>query len=244
MTPDANANPPHNPFSFLKAILIGTAIGFLVVLAAPYLAPAHRGPLTYATADVQPDPIKVSAAASRSTQKHSLSAAVKSADASLNPPAEPSARAPAGSSLSPEAKQPVEAKDGQPPDPIAGEPGKETAPIEPVLVPAVNLTFPKTFSAEEMTAALQPLLSFRISDGDAAAIKDVISSVSRGDDASARAAIRKISDPAARSFAEWKRLRASSADFNEVMAFRRAHPLFPEPAQEPCFFPMLQPPMC
>ena len=47
-----------------------------------------------------------------------------------------------------------------------------------------------------------------------------------------RAAIRKISDPAAKSFAEWKRLRASAADFNEIMAFRKAHPLFPEPAQD------------
>ncbi|MGB9164668.1 MAG: hypothetical protein WCC41_09495, partial [Rhodomicrobium sp.] len=208
-TPDADANPPHNPFSFLKAILIGTAIGFLVVLSAPYLAPAHRGPLTYATADVQADPVKVSAATNHPTQKHSLGAAVKSPDASLTPPAKSSAQASAGSAPPPEAKQPVEAKDGQPPVPNAGEPGKEAAPVEPVLVPAVNLTFPKTFSAEEMTAALQPLLSFRISDADAAAIKDVISSVSRGDDASARAAIRKISDPAAKSFAEWKRLRAS-----------------------------------
>ena len=234
-TPDADANPPHNPFSFLKAILIGTAIGFLVVLSAPYLAPAHRGPLTYATADVQADPVKVSAATNHPTQKHSLGAAVKSPDAGLTPPAKSSAQASAGSAPPPEAKQPVEAKDGQPPVPNAGEPGKEAAPVEPVLVPAVNLTFPKTFSAEEMTAALQPLLSFRISDADAAAIKDVISSVSRGDDASARAAIRKISDPAAKSFAEWKRLRASSADFNEVMVFRRAHPQFPEPAQEAPF---------
>ena len=231
-TPDADANPPHNPFSLLKAILIGTAIGFLVVLAAPYLAPPHRGPLTYATADMQPDPVKVSAAANRSTQKHSLSGDVKTTEAEPKPPAEPGSQAPAGSAPSPEAKEPEAAKDGQPPVPNAGEPGKESAPVEPVLVPAVNLKFPKTFSNEEMTAALQPLLSFRISDSDAAAIKDVISSVSRGDDAAARAAIKKISDPAAKSFAEWKRLRASSADFNEIMAFRKAHPLFPEPAQD------------
>ena len=231
-TPDADANPPHNPFSLLKAILIGTAIGFLVVLAAPYLVPAHRAPLTYATADMHPDPVKVSAAANRSTQKHSLSGGVKTTEAEPRPPAERGSNVPAGSAPSPEAKEPETARDGQPPVSNAGEPGKESAPVEPVLVPAVNLKFPKTFSNEEITAALQPLLSFRISDGDAAAIKDVISSVSRGDDAAARASIRKISDPAARSFAEWKRLRASAADFNEIMAFRKAHPLFPEPAQD------------
>ena len=231
-TPDADANPPHNPFSLLKAILIGTAIGFLVVLAAPYLVPAHRAPLSYATADMHPDPVKVSAAANRSTQKHSLSGDVKTTEAEPRPPAEPRLKALAGSAPSPEAKEPETAKDGQPAVSNAGEPGKESTPVEPVLVPAVNLKFPKTFSNEEMTATLQPLLSFRISDGDAAAIKDVISSVSRGDDAAARAAIKKISDPAAKSFAEWKRLRASAADFNEIMAFRKAHPLFPEPAQD------------
>jgi soluble lytic murein transglycosylase len=227
-TPDPGANPPRNPFSLLKAILIGTAIGFLVVLAAPYVVPAHRVPLTYATADMQPDPVKVSAAANRSTQKHG----VKTTEAEPKSPTEPGSQAPAGSASPPDAKEPETAKDSQPPVPNAGEPGKESAPVEPVLVPAVNLKFPKTFSNEEMTATLQPLLSFRISDSDATAIKDVISSVSRGDDAAARAAIKKISDPAAKSFAEWKRLRASAADFNEIMAFQKAHPLFPEPAQD------------
>src|SRR5271157_3125626 len=229
-TPDPDANPPHNPFGLLRAILIGTALGFLAVLAVPYLLPSHQAPLTYATANLQPAPVKVSGAANRSTQKHSSSADVKTAEARTKPPIEPGAQIPGGSAPSPEAKQSEEA--GQPSVSNPGEPSKESAPAEPVLIPAVNLKFPKTFSTEEMTAALQPLLSFRISDGDAAAIKDVISSVSRGDDAGARAAIRKISDPAAKSFAEWKRLRASSVDFNEVMAFRRGHPLFPEPAQE------------
>ena len=231
-TPDQDANPPHNPFGLLRAILIGTALGFLAVLAVPYLLPSHQAPLTYATANLQPDPVKVLGAAKRSTQKHSSIADVKTAEASPKPPVEPGAQVSGGSAPSPEAKQSEEAKDGQPPVSNPGEPSQESAPAEPVLVPAVTLKFPKTFATEEMTAALQPLLSFRISDGDAAAIKEVISSVSRGDDAGARAAIRKISDPAAKSFAEWKRLRASSVDFNEIMAFRRVHPLFPEPAQE------------
>lgn len=82
-----------------------------------------------------------------------------------------------------------------------------------------------------MTAALQPLLSFKLGDSDVAAIKEAMSS--RGDDA--RAATKKISDPAAKVFVEWKRFRNASADFNETMAFRKAHPLFPEPLQDPGF---------
>ena len=230
-TPHADAKPPNNPFGLLKAILIGTALGFIAVLAVPYLLPEHRAPLNYATADLQPDPVHVSGAANRSTQKHSSGANVKMAEASSKPPGDPGAQAPGGNTP-PQAAHPGEAKESQPPVPTSGEPGKESAPVEPVLVPALTLKFPKTFSSEEMTSALQPLLSFRISDSDAAAIKDVISSVSRGDDAAARAAIKKISDPAAKSFAEWKRLRASSVDFREVMTFRRAHPLFPEPVQD------------
>ncbi len=232
-TPDADANPPHNPFGLLKAILIGTALGFIAVLVVPYLLPAgHQAPLNYATADLQQEPVIVPGAAKRSTQEHSSRAKVKTAEASSSPPVEVGAQVPGGSAPETQAAHPEEAKDGQPPASNGGEPGKESAPVEPVLVPAVNLKFPKTFSSEEMTSALQPLLSFRISDGDAAAIKEVISSVSRGDDAGARAAIKKISDPAAKSFAEWKRLHASSADFREVTAFGRAHPLFPEPVQD------------
>ena len=231
-TPDADAKPPHNPFGLLKAILIGTALGFIAVLVVPYLLPGHQAPLNYATADLQHVPV-VPGAANRPTQKHSARANVKTADASSTPPVEPAgAQGPDASAPNSQAANPEQAKDGQPPASNGGEPGKEGAPVEPVLVPAVNLKFPKTFSSEEMDSALQPLLSFRISDGDAATIKEVIANVSRGDDAGARAAIKKIGDPAAKSFAEWKRLHASSADFREVMAFRRAHPLFPEPVQD------------
>ncbi len=227
-TPDADANPPHNPFGLVRAILIGTALGFIAVLVVPYLLPGHQVPLDYAAADLQQEPVIVPGTANRSTQKHSSGANAKTAEASSRPPVEQ----PAGSAPETVAAHPEESKDGQPPASNAGEPGKESAPAEAVLVPAVNLKFPKTFSSEEMTSALEPLLSFRISDSDAAAIKEVISSVSRGDDAGARAAIKKISDPAAKSFADWKRMHASSADFREVMAFRRAHPLFPEPVQD------------
>jgi soluble lytic murein transglycosylase len=120
--------------------------------------------------------------------------------------------------------------------PAAPQPAKEPEKAQPALVPAVTLKFPKTFSTEEMTEALKPLLSFKIGDSDAAAVKEAISSVSKGDDAGARAAIKKIGDPAAKIFAEWRRLRSSPAEnFNEALAFRKAHPLFPEPPQEPSF---------
>ena len=215
-TPEADVNNAHNPFSFLKAILLGTAIGFFVVLAAPYVVPPHRAPTTYSSADLRLSP----------PQEHGAKGNVKNPGENPDRPAQSKGQGSEGAD---------QAKGSQTPVPDASEAGKEAAPPEPVLVPAVNLKFPETFSSDEMTAALEPLLSFRISDGDAAAIKDVISSVSRGDDAGARAAIRKISDPAAKSFAEWRRLRGSSADFNEVMAFRKAHPLFPEPPQDALF---------
>jgi soluble lytic murein transglycosylase len=103
---------------------------------------------------------------------------------------------------------------------------------EPVLVPEVEVTFPKPFSREEMTAALMPLLSFKLSEEDAKAVKEAVEAASREDDEDARDAIKKIADPAAKVFAEWKRLRQHDADFQEVMAFRAAHPLFPEPPQD------------
>lgn len=232
LSPDAKTNPPQHPFRLLIAILIGSALGFLAVLAVPYFLPERREPSSYATADLQPQPLKVTAAINRSPQKQSGSGDVKTAQAAPMPSAAPAQQA--KSANAPEAKDRAEAKDGQP-EPgsaPAQQPSQTSAPAEPVLVPAVTVKFPKTFSGEDMNAALQPLFSFKIGDGDAAAIKEVISSVSKGDDAGAKAAIKKINDPAARTFAEWKRLRSPSADFNEVMAFRRAHPLFPEPLQD------------
>jgi soluble lytic murein transglycosylase len=233
LSPDGKTNPPHNPFGLLKAILIGSALGFIAVLAVPYLLQAHRDPLSYAAADLQPQPLKATAAVNRSAQKQAVSAGAKTAEAGPKPSVAPG-QAASTNAPAPEAKDRAVANDGQPPVPAAPpeQPSQASAPAEPALVPAVTLKFPKTFSSEEMNAALEPLLSFKIGDGDAAAIKEVISSASRGDDAAAKAAIKKISDPAAKTFAEWRRLRAPSADFNEIMAFRRAHPLFPEPVQD------------
>ena len=83
-----------------------------------------------------------------------------------------------------------------------------------------------------MTAALQPLLSFKIGGEDAKAVKEAFEAASREDDDDARAAIKKIASPAARNFAEWKRLRNPQADFQEGLAFRLAHPLYPDLPQD------------
>ncbi len=216
-TPDTQSKPPHNPFGLLKAILIGMALGFFAVLAVPYVWP-NRGPVSFAAAGLQATPGTVSgAAASRRNGGGSASADAK---------ADSDQKTPAGA-------QERKDSEGQALIPAGPQPPKDGAKTQPVLVPAVTLKFPKTFSSEEMTEALQPLLSFRIGESDAAAIKAVIASVTKGDDAAARAAIKKIADPTARTFAEWRRLRSSPSDFNEVMEFRKAHPLFPEPVQEP-----------
>ena len=79
---------------------------------------------------------------------------------------------------------------------------------------------------------LKPLFAFRISEGDAAAVKEVFSALGKGDEDAAKAAIAKITDPSARKFAEWKRLRSASGHFKEAMAFGAANPLFPQPPQD------------
>jgi soluble lytic murein transglycosylase len=215
-TPEDHTNSPHNPFGLLKAILIGIALGFFAVIAAPYILP-HRG-VPYAAAELQATPVKLAGAAK--TKEVAASPAGKP-DGDGKPTADVQERKDAN---------------GQPIVPAAPQSRKETEKAQPALVPAVTLKFPKTYSAEEMTEALKPLLSFRIGDSDAAAVKEAIASASKGDDAGARAAIKKIGDPAARTFAEWRRLRASPTEnFNETMAFRKAHPLFPEPSQDSSF---------
>jgi soluble lytic murein transglycosylase len=108
----------------------------------------------------------------------------------------------------------------------------ESPKPEPVLASITDLKFPKSSSAQEMTAALEPLLSFKISEEDVKAVKDAADAAKRDDDGDARDAIKKISAPAAKVFADWMRLHVPRADFQEVMAFRAAHPFFPEPPQD------------
>jgi soluble lytic murein transglycosylase len=214
-TPEDHTHLSHNPFGLLKAILIGIALGFFAVLAAPYILP-HRSAVPQAAAELKATPVQI-------------------ADAKSAKPNEAAGK-PGGDRKAAAALQERKDASGQPKVPAAPQPATEPEKAQPALIPAVTLKFPKTVSIEEMTEALQPLLSFKIGDSDAAAVKDAISSASKGDDAGARAAIKKIGDPAAKNFAEWRRLKSSAVEnFNEAMAFRKAHPLFPEPPQESSF---------
>ena len=112
--------------------------------------------------------------------------------------------------------------------PAPAESKEAPAPeAEPVLVPAVQLTFPKPFSDNEMAQALKPLLSFQIGAADVSSVKEVISAASKGQEEAARAGLSKISDPAARKFAQWNILRLADAPLSDIRAFRAANPLFP-----------------
>jgi len=203
-TPDPKANAPAERFRFLKAILIGSALGFLAVSLVPYLLPTHH---EASTAQQQPKPAKIANAKAATPANAPL---VPVVDRGGTPSLKPT---------------PVVASttDGASPATSKGQTS---------LVPAVDLRFPKPFPKEDMTASLDPVLSYRLSDSDAAAIKDVISAAAKGNDSAARDAIKRISDPSARSFAEWRRVRAAS-DFDDTMAFRAANPLFPEPPIDP-----------
>ncbi len=205
-------------------------------MVVPYVLPAHQkaSGLGYRAAPSPVRPIiKPSAAPSKSSElRDEPSATAKlqdmaekstGADASTGQDQKPQARVEAVPSASIQTAD----RDGQVPA-APPEPAKDTAAAEPVLTAAVDVKFPKPFGDDEITNALQPILSFKISDDDAAAVKDAIS---KGDSDSGREALKRIADPAARAFAEWKRLRGSNG-FDDILAFRKAHPLFPEPIQD------------
>src|ERR1700731_2474831 len=207
-TPPAKATAPRDPFGLLKAILIGLVLGFIAVMLVPYLLPAHdgqrrmaSGPASTPQQPAEKVPVSISppprAESDGSNAKVSPEKA-KSPEIVNAPPVvsakseqrdEPPSEAPRADDV--KAPAPVENEEVKFQVPAAPEVAKDTPKAEPVLVPAVKVSFPKTFSDKDMTVAVQPLLSFKISDDDAAAIKEVISAASKGDDSAARAAIKK-----------------------------------------------------
>ncbi|MFT4079119.1 transglycosylase SLT domain-containing protein [Rhodomicrobium sp.] len=211
-TPDPQSNAPADRFRFVKAIIIGSALGFFAVSFVPYLLPSQKEPSVSASTASDPKtaaeakPLKVSEAMPAPTPAVNRGLSLKPTPVSVQ-------------------TAPASGSEGVPP---ATEPKKG----ETSLIPAVDLRFPKPFPKEDMTASLDPVLSYRLSDGDAAAIKDALAAAAKGNDSNARDAIKKISDPSARTFAEWRRVRAAS-DFDDTMAFRVANPLFPEPPVDP-----------
>ncbi len=218
-SPDKN-KPPQNPLGFLNAILTGLIVGFVAVMLAPYIFSQEEPGQTLAQIPVP--------AKSKSASLASAAARKTGAGGKLNGTASPKmaeSRQRANRDAPPE----VADAGGQS---QAGAGAKEEVKAAPVLIPAATISYPKPFSGEDMTAALQPLLSFKISEEDAKAVKEAVEAAAREDDEDTRAAIAKIGAPEAKIFAEWKRLRQPNADFRETMAFRSAHPLFPEPPQD------------
>ncbi|MGI9382290.1 MAG: transglycosylase SLT domain-containing protein [Methyloligellaceae bacterium] len=86
-----------------------------------------------------------------------------------------------------------------------------------------------TRPAAKHTAALKRLLSYKLSNSDKANLKGVLSSVYRGRHTVAKAAMKRIKDPAARKVAEWYYLRSGGvgATANKIEAFRLANPHWP-----------------
>ena len=229
-TPRTKPKALQELFRLLKAILAGLGLGFFAVTIVTYVFPeVNKGQSLAQAAGNVP-------ALAKARDGGAIELGAKTRPRAKDQ--EPIPGKAAGNDARPAGRPRVQesksepGKDAKVPVPAAPEPAKEAPKALPPLVPAENIRFPKVFPQEHMTAALQPLLSFKLSQEDAKATKEAVEAAARDDDGDARAAIKKIGDPAAKAFAEWRRSRRSSADFKEAMAFRLSHPLFPEPPQD------------
>ncbi|MGO9484346.1 MAG: lytic transglycosylase domain-containing protein [Rhodomicrobium sp.] len=244
-TPPGRTPAPRDPFKLLSAILTGLVLGFFAVMLFQQDLPQQspRQMLAQASAAAQPPlakgavlpPAPAVKAATPVKQAQPEPSPAKPAEMAQTPdrrPAPEDVKAPSkvsGEAAAPAAPEPAKASAAE--VPVPAKPAPPPAPA-PVSIPASSARPAKSLSADEMTAALQPLLSFRIGDEDAKAVKEAVEAASREDDGDARAAINKIVSPAARNFAEWKRWRNPQADFQESLAFRVAHPLYPDLPQD------------
>ncbi len=248
------AKPFRDPFRLLKAILIGVSLGFIAVMLVPYVTKSPDG--RYALAmpkDNATDPLDAIKKSLRPTgAKPALRTAQAPENSSQQPHQQPQTEQqpetdqkpqpnqrgskPPSEAVQPSAPEPTpvtapdekpEPKDEVPQPPtetVTGSPKEEVAQLKP----AIDLTYPKPFTTEEMTTALASILSYKISDTDKAAVTDATNGASRGMEAS-KPLLAKISDVSARKFAEWRILRASNPEFSDTLAFRTANPLFPPP---------------
>ncbi len=244
-TPPGRTPPPRNPLKLWSAILTGSVLGFFAVIFFEHVLPPREPQETLARADAtapqhppRPAASKPAAPARLKAPKPAPAKVAEAPQPAAAQPAPEEAKAPPKennplSVAAPASEPPAAAPEPEkaPPADAAG-PAKAEATPPPVLVPASNARPAKSLSADEMTAALQPVLSFKIGDEDAKAIKEAFEAAGREDDEDARAAIKKISSPTAKSFAEWKRFRNPQADFKEALAFRAAHPLYPDLPQD------------
>ena len=255
--PPGRTPAPRDPLKLLSAILTGLVLGFFAVLFAQRMLPRQEQDQMVARTDAasrqpmdKPRAATVPAAKLAAPVRHAEMAplpASKPAPEESKRPAKDNSPAPATLvSGKPEtaSETPKPAAAGAAQQSKAGsEPAKPSAAeaaqaakaepaAVPALVPASTARPGKALPAEEMTAALQPLLSFKIAGEDAKAVKEAFEASAREDSDDARAAIKKIADPSARNFADWKRLRQSQADLQEGIAFRLAHPLYPDLPQD------------
>ncbi len=203
----------------LSAILAGLVLGFAVVHFLPDIFPGQDQPAATAK----------TGAAHRQSANGQRAAEPPAARPSSLPRQAQKTQPPVPAPLQDKApsKENTRAATAPAGEEETSQPGREKAPHGSLLLQASATRPASPLPAEEMTAALQPLLSFKIDDGDAKRVKEAIEAAAKDDDSGARAAIKKISSPAAKNFAEWKRLRQPDAGLEEGMAFRLAHPLFP-----------------
>ena len=258
-TPPPGRTPlPRDPLKLLSAILTGLVLGFFAVLFAQRMLPRQEQDQPLAHTDAasrqpmdKPRAAAVPAAKPAAPVRHAEMAplpASKPAPEESKSPAKDNSPAPAtlvsakpgtGSETpkpSAAAGSAQQSKAGsEPAKPSAAEaaqPAKAEPAAVPVLVPASTARPGKALPAEAMTAALQPLLAFKIGEEDAKAVKEAFEAAGREDSDDARAAIKKIADPSARNFAEWRRLRQLQTDLQDGIAFRLAHPLYPDLPQD------------
>jgi len=211
-TASGKINTKRDPFGIVKAILIGAGLGFLAASIMTSVFPQVEVP------GARPADNAEAVQAKRRHKPHAE--------------ARPEAKAKEAAGDEDRKAGPAPAQDASKPENKDAAKAAAAAEARAAYVSATSSGVAKPLSPEEMTAALQPLLSFKLSEDDAKAVKEAIEAIARSGGEDARAAIKKISDPAAKVFAEWKRVHRSNADFGEAMAFRVAHPLFPELQQD------------
>jgi soluble lytic murein transglycosylase len=259
-TPPPGRTPAQrDPLKLLSAILTGLVLGFFAVLFAQRMLPWHEQDRTPAYTDSasrqsmdKPRAAAVPAAKPAAPVRHAEmvpppaskpapgEGKIPGKDDSLAPAApipasgkpETVSEAPKPAAAGPDQRSKAGSEPAKPSAAEAPPPAKAETAAVPVLVPASSAKPAKSLSAEEMTAALQPLLSYKISGEDAKAVKEAFEAAGREDSDDARAAIKKIADPSAKNFANWRRLRQLQTDVQEGIAFRLAHPLFPDLPQD------------
>jgi soluble lytic murein transglycosylase len=110
----------------------------------------------------------------------------------------------------------------------AAVPAPEPAAEEPAASSAQG-HLPKS----ETDAALAPLLSYAVPDGDLATLKEFVKTANGGDYSDARALIEKLRDPVAVKLARWYfyRKKAPDTTAQEIDEFVENNPRWPNPSQ-------------